>query len=150
MELFNKFRKRDINLELGVGSAETKMVFYVFNEPVYNTFSEKYANDVIITRKGINIIKKVPVHVSRLDTILDKYCPIGTEIDFFTIDTETLDFDVIKSNDWEKYRPKIVLLELQNMSIESILSSDLHFFMKKIGYYFYSKCFDSLFYKRGE
>jgi len=50
MRLFNKFRKRDINLELAVGENEDTLIYYMFNEPALNTFDEGLAK----TRDGKN------------------------------------------------------------------------------------------------
>ena len=36
------------------------------------------------------------------------------------IDAEGLDFEVIKSNDWEKFRPKILLVELDAKNFDNI------------------------------
>jgi hypothetical protein len=58
MKLFNKKRKRDINLELGISKNNSLLDFYVFadNQSVYNTFSKSqaYAN----INKGIKLLKK--------------------------------------------------------------------------------------------
>ena len=37
-----------------------------------------------------------------LENILDEYLPEGQLIDFLTIDVEGMDFEVLKSNNWEK------------------------------------------------
>jgi hypothetical protein len=42
MNLFNKKRTRDINLEIGVSNGRKKMVYYMYNEPALNGFSKDY------------------------------------------------------------------------------------------------------------
>jgi FkbM family methyltransferase len=104
MRLFNKFRKRDINLELAVGENEDTLIYYMFNEPALNTFDEGLAK----TRDGKNgyyIHTKLPIKVYPLSKILDEYLPREQEIDFLNVDVEGKDFEVIKSNNWNKFRP---------------------------------------------
>ena len=48
-----------------------------------------------------------------LEDILDNYLPKNQEINFLTIDVEGLDFDVLKSNNFEKYKPKMILIEIK-------------------------------------
>ena len=44
-------------------------------------------------------------------TVLDIYLAPGKGIDFLNIDAEDVDLEVAESNDWEKYRPTVVLIE---------------------------------------
>jgi len=149
MKLFNKFRKRDINLEFGVGEKEDTLIYYMFNEPALNTFDENLAKK----RDGENgyyTVKKLPVKVYPLSNILDKYLPKEQEIDFLTIDVEGKDFEVLKSNIWHKYRPKIVLVEILSSSIEEILKNPICLFMKENGYYLFAKTFNMCFFVENE
>jgi FkbM family methyltransferase len=149
MKLFNKFRKRDINLELGVGEKEDRLIYYMFNEPALNTFEEKLAKKRD-GKNGYYIVKKMPIKVYPLSKILDKYLPKEQEIDFLNIDVEGKDFEVLKSNDWHKYRPKIVLVEILSSSIEEILENPIYLFMKENGYYLFAKTFNTCFFVENE
>ena len=44
MKYFNKYRPRDINIEMGVGIKKNRSIFYQFNEPALNTFDSKEAS----------------------------------------------------------------------------------------------------------
>jgi len=46
-----------------------------------------------------------------LSLVLQEHLPQGKIIDFMSIDCEGYDHEVIKSNDWSVFRPKIVLIE---------------------------------------
>lgn len=110
MRPFSFFRRRDINLEIGIGAQPTQLVFYCFNEPALNTFDESLAKQRN-TGQPYRIIRKVSVPVEPLGKVLDQHLPEGQAIDFFTIDVEGLDLEVLQSNDWTKYRPEFVLVE---------------------------------------
>jgi predicted nucleotidyltransferase len=84
------------------------------------------------------------VAVDRLDNILKKYLPVGINISFLTIDVEGLDMEVLRSNDWQLFRPKYVLAELLNTSLEEALKSKLVMFMLHKKYALYAKTKNTL------
>ena len=56
--------------------------------------------------------------------ILDQNLKQNDRLDFFDVDVEGLDLEVLKTNDWNKYRPKVVVVE-SNMSIKQEFDSEL-------------------------
>lgn len=86
------------------------MIYYSFNEPALNGFSPilktKYDNHPLY-----HLIDEISVPVRSLESILDEYLPQETHIDFLSVDVEGLDLEVLKSNNWDKYRPKVVVIE---------------------------------------
>ncbi|MCJ0742378.1 FkbM family methyltransferase [Pedobacter montanisoli] len=88
----------------------------------------------------------IPVVTRTLSSILDEHLPKGQSIDFLTIDAEGLDFQVLESNNWSKYCPKIVLVE-NELSIQEIIKADIDAFMEKQGYQLYAKTVKTYFYK---
>jgi FkbM family methyltransferase len=149
MRLFNKFRKRDINLEVGIGEKEDTLIYYMFNEPALNTFDENLAKKRD-GEKGYYIIKELSIKVYPLSKILEEYLPEGQKIDFLTIDVEGKDFEVLKSNDWSRFRPKVVLVEILSSSIEEVFESPIYIFMKENGYSFFAKTFNTCFFVENE
>ena len=73
-----------------------------------------------------------------MSTVLDDHLK-GRAIDFMTIDVEGFDFNVLKSNNWDKYRPKVILFELFSNDVESIKSNEMSLFLNQNGYSLY--CF---------
>jgi FkbM family methyltransferase len=110
MEPFRQLRPRDINLEIGVSESTETLPYYVFNEPALNGFSKEVTDRV--TEKGeYKLLFTKPVPTRPLAEILDEYLPANQTIDFLTIDVEGLDQAVLRSNNWEKYRPRVILTE---------------------------------------
>ena len=145
MKLFNKFRPRDINLEVGVSDSPGFLKFYMFNEPALNTFDEELARE----RDGKNryrIVKVEKVKLDTLENILDKHLPKNTEIDFLSVDVEGLDFQVLKSNNWDKYKPKVVIVEILRKPLEELLDDEITLFMRKNGYKLFAKTLNSVFF----
>ena len=51
------------------------------------------------------------VEVRRLERILDEHLPQNTAIDFRSLDGEGHDLRVLRSNNWTRYRPEVVVVE---------------------------------------
>lgn len=147
-QLFSRMRPRDITIEFGVGSQPGVMTYYAFNEPALNTFS-KYEAD----RKNkapYSIVETLEIPIVTLQKILDEHLPAGTSIDFMTIDAEGFDHEVIISNDWSKYRPKIVLVEMLATDLSKINEHPTAKFLCKNGYSFIAKTYNTYFFAEAE
>ncbi len=110
-ENYRKFvlsRQRDINLNLGIGNENSQMKFYKFIPSTLSTFSTKEKSKY--QKLGHKFLGIEFIDVRKLSYILNKYCP-KRKLDFLSVDTEGFDFQVLKSNDWKKFRPKIICIE---------------------------------------
>ena len=146
---FDKIRPRDITLEIGVSEKEEELLFHIFNEPALNTFSEKEAKEKEGSNNGkYKIIKKTRVKTYPLSTILDQYVPENQLIDFLTVDAEGLDLQVLKSNNWEKYKPSIILVEdLARNDLDKINESEIFQYLISKGYKLIVKTYNTLFFE---
>jgi FkbM family methyltransferase len=110
MNPFKATRPEDINLELAVAEEEGELTYYEFEAPQLNGFNKELAeargNIPGCVMTGTSIINARP-----LRTILSAHLPSGKEIDFLSVDVEGLDLEVLRSNDWQAYRPLLVLVE---------------------------------------
>lgn len=61
--------------------------------------------------KGNTNTKKIAVNVRKLDTILAAHYPEVEEIDIVSVDVEGWELTVMRGLTFEKYRPKVVILE---------------------------------------
>lgn len=146
LELFNSMRPADINIEAAVSDKEELLEYNSFNEGALNTFSPELARE----RAGMNgyfVEFQKKIKTRRLEDILDESLPPGQVIDFMSIDTEGYDLKVLRSNNWQKYRPQIVITEMFDFSIDKILGSKLYSFMTSIRYSFFAKTFNSVFFR---
>mgnify|MGYP000843943371 FL=1 len=69
------------------------------------------------------------------------------EIDFLSIDVESLDFDVLISNNWEKYLPKVILIEDLNFNHNITNESEISRYLSEKNYKFFAKTVNTLFFK---
>jgi FkbM family methyltransferase len=146
--LFRSVRRRDIHLQLGVSESSGELTYYQFNEPALNTF-EGNSVQSSLAKKRWQLKATCQVKVERLDRILNLYLPDQTSIDFLSIDVEGLDLSVLKSNDWERYRPKCVLIEILESSLEDMMSNQAYDFMRKHQYLLYAKTCNTAFFLDG-
>ena len=151
IEVFAKQRKRDINLQVGVSQQHGELLYYEFNDSALNTFDKALANEREATTV-YKIIGTQKIPVNRLDTLLERYLPVGTTIDFLTVDVEGLDLEVLKSNDWIKYRPHCVLAEALGFAMMTELSEEAPIitFMRDQGYRLFAKTYNSLCFLENE
>ena len=111
-EKFMRERTRDINVNLGItdvsGTAPQKAMFYEFFPDTLSTFSEHAAQEY--RKKGHPLVRSMEVSVDTLAHILEQYAK-NTPIDFLSTDTEGFDLTVLKSNDWNRFRPRVICVE---------------------------------------
>ncbi len=145
VKLFKKYRTGDINLEMGVSDQKGELTYCMFNEPALNSFDKELSENRVVNTT-YQIIGRKKVKVDRLDSILTEYLPNNLPIDFLSIDAEGYDLNVLKSNNWELYRPKCLLVESLKSSLSSIFDCLLHQYIIDHNYEFFAKTFNSLFY----
>jgi FkbM family methyltransferase len=133
-----RFRRKDINLNLGVGSAKGEMNFYIISDPTLSSFSKEEAERVVASGKNkIDAVKKI--HLNTVENIVDEYCN-GKFPDFLSIDVEGMDEEILNTIPFEKYWPKIICVEAAEYSpIGAGMRKDkLIDFIKSKGYYEYA------------
>lgn len=145
IELFERYRKSDINVQVGVSDQPGVLTYHFFDDPALNSFDAELVG-WRLRNTPYQVVRTCEIPVERLETILSKHLPEGKKIDFLSIDVEGLDYAVLTSNDWDKFRPKCVLVESLASSVEGVFEGDLYQFMKKQGYEFYAKTVNTLFF----
>lgn len=150
--LFQEMRPRDINVAFGVGERAGKSTFYIFDEPALNTFNEKTAHNVVNNSTN-KITEERIVEVIPLSQILDSYLPKGQYIDLLNVDVEGSDLAVLKSNDWSRYVPLYILVELhsgenqkEGFSFNEVLNSEITQYLQSKGYSVFAKTLNTLFF----
>ena len=140
---FQSDRKRDTNLQCGISDRAGNLTYYSFDEPALNTFDEGLAQSRVASTP-YKLIGTTPIPVERLESILRKHVPADRPIDFLSVDAEGLDFPVLQSNDWSRYRPRCVLVEALGCSLEGAMQGELYRFMTSQGYELIAKTFNTL------
>ncbi|PRD48922.1 FkbM family methyltransferase [Sphingobacterium haloxyli] len=148
MKWFRWFRKRDVNLNVGIAENNGTLTYYCFNEPALNGFSKRISEERDHSTR-YSITNTIAVPVRRLDAVLDEHLKENTEIDFLSIDAEGFDLAVLQSNNWVKYRPRYILVE-DNFEIGVVPTTPIIEFLKQKGYRMVAKTKRTLFFGQAE
>lgn len=146
MALFDKLRPRDINLECAISDTVGDLPYFMFREPALNTFSEELADEYINNNQAF--LRKELLPLSPLAEILAQYLEPGARIDFMSVDAEGLDMKVLMSNDWNKFRPEVVLVESLGFDLTAPEGHEVNQFMTGQGYSLFAKTINTLFFQR--
>ncbi|PBJ13856.1 FkbM family methyltransferase [Flavobacterium sp. ACN6] len=119
--LYKKIRPKDNFINCAIGQDEKIYKYYMLEESSMNTLDYDFIQKHNLVDK---IRKTIDVPSFSLEKILDKNIKPNERLDFFDIDVEGFDLEVLKTNNWIKYRPKIVLIET-NFSLKEDLNSEI-------------------------
>lgn len=137
-QLFDRSRLRDLTLEMGISEQPATLTYWAFEESAYNTFDESIGKQRI--KKQVSRLKSTTqIPIVPLSDILEKNCHHGQSIDLLTVDVEGFDLQVLKSNDWERYRPKVVLSEVLETGFAAMSEDPVYLYMSSLGYALQSK-----------
>lgn len=93
---------------------------------------------------GAKLKEKRIMKTSTLEEVLDLYLAKGTDIDLMSIDIEGMDEALLMSNNWERYKPKILVFEKHNTYLKELENSEIVNYLDKYGYEIVAKCGPSL------
>tara|TARA_B100001057_G_scaffold499090_1_gene608474 strand:+ start:6376 stop:7125 length:750 start_codon:yes stop_codon:yes gene_type:complete len=134
IDMFNFFRKKDLNIQAGVSDTiEEKNLYFFHNRSAINTLSK-------LTGKKAKEVRKITS--TTLNLIIENSRFKDLEIDYISIDVEGHELNVLKGLDFKKYKPKLVILELIDPSIkefhqqkiQNIINSEIYNYMKNEDY----------------
>jgi len=145
MNLFKSKRPKDINIEAAVSDTPNTLTYYAFEEPALNTIDEEGYK--FHAANGSKLAFKKEIITARLDEIQTKNLPLNQEISFMSVDVEGHDLQVLRSNDWSRFRPKIVLAEVLLKNMNEIMTDKVHQYLTQQGYILVAKSVNTCFYK---
>jgi FkbM family methyltransferase len=108
IEALRAERPRDINLNIGVGSAAGRLKFYLVPEAqAMSTFSSEHAE--LVRSLGYRT-EQTDIEVRTLDDVFTEHVGSRT-VDFLKVDVEGLEEDVLGGFDWSRWRPRVLVVE---------------------------------------
>ena len=127
IDLFNSIRPEDININSAVSNSEGQVTYY-FQKKISQLGTLK--SDEAKKRMQGNI-KEREMKSQKLTTIIKNTKYNNKKIDFLNIDAEGSDFDVLKSLDFNIYRPKLICIEIHEKDKNN---SEINKFLLKLNY----------------
>jgi hypothetical protein len=100
-----------------------------------NTFNLNFLKEEGVENK---IKRSLSIPMIGLAAILERHLRPHERLDFFDVDVEGLDLDVLQTNDWEKYRPTVVAVET-NLPLKEDVTSQLVQYLERQDYHLAGK-----------
>lgn len=129
--LFEDWRPGDINVLAGVGKEAGVCDAFIFEAGALSTLDVEAASNPMYESIGR---ERVQVEIMPLRQLLSKYLPADQHIDFLNIDAEGLDYEILLSNDWERYRPDVLAIEAPALDLINASSDRTFQFLNSIDY----------------
>lgn len=126
-----RVRKVDTCIYAAVSDNERNVIFHRAKEDKVSTIDEE---KLVEWKKYFEFSPEdqVVLKTTTLTSILDNHWPSGDAIDLLSIDVEGHDFQVLKSLDLSKYRPRIIVVEMHDFS--DIDASPIYQYLTESGY----------------
>jgi FkbM family methyltransferase len=132
MKLFKYLRKKDINIEACLGSQNGEEVsFFVFDKSSLNTFDPEMAKKATSLGK---VLKTYVFKTKTLEKCLEESVPENQQIDFLSIDVEGMDEKILRSNNWKRFSPKVIIFESHLLTLENIQNEEFAKYLNEVGY----------------
>jgi FkbM family methyltransferase len=113
--LLKQRRPRDIVIQAAIGNQCGMVDYEMFDEPNYNRIANPRSVPEYLQRL-LSGKKTVQIPIKTLAEVLRQHVPALTHIDLLSIDCEEHDFQVLQSNDWNRYRPTAICVESHTAS----------------------------------
>ena len=122
IELFDFFRKKDINICCGITNKKGyKKLFFRKKLNMLNTLNKDIAKIHFLNGYNSRTIK-----VNTLNYFLKKFYGNKKKIDLLKIDTEGEELNVLKSIDFKIYKPRLISIEIHNQ--KQMYKDDLEYY----------------------
>lgn len=145
---FARWRPRDIALEVAIGEQAGTMEYFMFNEPALNTFDPGLVATRQQSASQFRLVGRREMQVLPLRAITDEHVPAGVEVDFLSVDVEGLDLAVLRSNDWDRIRPRAIVVECLHLDLYALAGHPVAAYLAEKGYAPYAKTGNSLIFCR--
>jgi FkbM family methyltransferase len=147
IERFREARPHDRNVQAAVSDREEDVEFEIYALAALSTADAGAKADY--AREGrAQIVETLFLRTYTLRAILDQNVPPGQAIDLMSVDVEGLDLAVLRSNDWARFAPEVLLVEDLRMSLSRPLDSAIFGFLAPLGYRLASHVFITSIYVR--
>lgn len=152
IDMLKRYRANDINLCEVIGDEDGKEVSLTrfVDHAVTSADPEHVAR---WEQSGAKIVAHEKRQLRRLGTLLEEYLDIispDRKIDYMNIDVEGMTLQVLRSNDWDKFAPRIVSAEVEGAyeTLEDMLASEVCSYMKNLEYNVIAAMGPTIFFKR--
>lgn len=124
------FRKKDISIYAAISNVEQELKFVEFFDSLVSSLDIKH----VAKYKEIRPIKSERMLTTRtLDSVLDEF-NAPNKFDFLSIDVEGHDYEVLLSINLNRYRPKLILIEIHEFDISNPNPNKIYNYLISMNY----------------
>lgn len=130
VDLYRRIRPRDIAVSALVSDASGEMDFFVFDDSKVSSVEPEHIR-VWREQRAVRQVRRIQPRT--LSSLLDEHSvPEGFEI--LKIDVEGHDVAVLRSVDLDRYRPRVVMVEMHSQTVDDAISGEISQMLKSHGY----------------
>jgi hypothetical protein len=82
--------------------------YFVAEDSPMNSFSPDFLKQIQMLEQ---VKEKISIPTLPLAAVFERHLPKGQAIDFLNVDVEGHDLEVLESNDWKTFRPRVIVVE---------------------------------------
>jgi FkbM family methyltransferase len=143
-ESFRKYRPQDRAIHAAVGPT-SKDVFFAAHQRFEERGRVVDSMDALSNDPDYREPVAIPCHT--LAEIFEKNLPVpDAEIDFLDVDVEGMDLEILKSNDWSRFQPRLICVEDFETNLVAYIETPVHRYLASVGYTLHSSTFISKIY----
>jgi FkbM family methyltransferase len=139
-------RPRDRVVEAGIAEKSGALTYFRFSDPAMNTFDPVLASAREADARW-QLVERRTIPVRTLASVLGEHASLAREIGFMSVDVEGFDLCVLRSNDWERFRPRFVMAESLEAHLSNIERCPIHALMTSLEYEIVAKGHFTCFYR---
>jgi FkbM family methyltransferase len=126
-----KLKKKDISICAAISDTEKEVTYYKSNQNAVNTIDTSIIEK---WKKNWTFSTSEKLYTMTLDHLLESFIPEFVEIDLLSIDVEGHDYQVVKSINLNKYRPKLIVIEMHDFEIIEAQKNEIYNYLISSGY----------------
>lgn len=139
VELCKTERPEDTALNLAVGERIGRAKLYRFNDWGSSNTIDPTFRDRIAESQNETVSSEINLGMVTLESLFESHFE-EKQIDFLNIDIENVDLIALKSNNWAKYRPRVIAVEDLELDMKAPIESRIFRYLNfECGYRLVSK-----------
>jgi len=149
IEKFRHARPGDRNVHAAVSDREGEVEFDIYTVAGLST-ADPAAKAAYAQDGRAKLARRLTLRTRRLADILAEHVPSWQSIDLMSVDVEGMDLAVLRSNDWRRFAPYLLLVEDAALSLLDRPESEIFRFLRPLGYRLFSQTYITSIYVRDQ
>lgn len=126
IDIFMQVRKHDINLQVGCAGKNGILKYYKYEEAALNCFDPSIYYGSLEPTEICDMEVKTLSQICRENNV--------ETVDLLNVDTEGLEYEILKAHDWNRWKPTVVVIESPEKNVEEVLITEMYNYMSGLGY----------------